>query len=53
MVSDQLSRNSEPSYYVIEHEQSSCLAIVKICWHSFDPLGKVVDDHNNVFMTLS
>jgi hypothetical protein len=48
MVSDNLLRNPEPSYDLIKNEKCCSFPIIRKCWHSLNPLGEVVDDHDNV-----
>jgi len=42
MVSDNLSRDVEPCYYLVKQKESFCLAIIFKHWHSLNPLREVV-----------
>jgi hypothetical protein len=53
MVSDELLRDSESSYNMIEREKGRCFAIVQICQHSFSPFGKVINCDDDIPMALS
>jgi len=53
MVSDNLSRNTKSSDSLIEYEERCSLPIRLNCGHGLDPLGKVVDDHDNMLMPSS
>jgi hypothetical protein len=41
MVSDKISRDAKPCYYLVEQKESYCLPVIFERWHSFDPPGEV------------
>jgi hypothetical protein len=53
MINDNLTRDTELGDNLVEHEESCSLPIGFNCRHGFEPLGKVVDDHDNVLMPPS
>jgi hypothetical protein len=53
MISDNLLRDSKPSYNLIEYEERNSLTIGFKCRHGLRPLSKVVYDHDNVMMPPS
>jgi hypothetical protein len=53
MINDNLTRDTEPGDNLIEYEEGDNLSIRFNCRHGLDPLGKVVDDHDNVLMPPS
>jgi hypothetical protein len=50
MISDNLTRDTEPGDNLVEHEEGCSLPIIFYGRHGLDPLSKVVDDHDNVLM---
>jgi hypothetical protein len=48
MVSDNLPRDDEPFYYLIEEKESCSLSIIFKHWHSFDPLCEVVYSYDDI-----
>jgi hypothetical protein len=48
MVSDNLSQDVEPCYYLVEQKESCCLPIIFERWHSFDPLGEVFSYYDDI-----
>jgi hypothetical protein len=50
MISDNLTRDTEPGDYLIEYEKGCSLPIGFNSRHGLDPLSKVVDDHDNVLI---
>jgi hypothetical protein len=50
MVSDNLTRDTEPDDNLIEYKESCSLPIVLNYKHGLSPLSKVVDNHDNVLM---
>jgi hypothetical protein len=52
MVSDNISRDTEPGDNLIEYEEGCNLPIRFNCSHGLNRLSKVVDDHNNVLIPL-
>ena len=53
MISDNLTRDTEPGDNLVEHEEGCSLPIGFYGRHGFGPLGKVVDAHDNVLMPPS
>jgi hypothetical protein len=53
MISDNLTRDTEPGDNLIEYEEGCSFHIRFNCRHGLGPLGKVVDSHNNVSMPPS
>jgi hypothetical protein len=53
MISDNLTRDSEPDYNLTEHEESNNITIEFNYRHNLNPLIKVVYDHDNVLMPPS
>jgi hypothetical protein len=53
MISDNLTRDSEPGYNLIEYEEKSSLTIGFNCRHGLNPLSKVFYSHDNVLMPHS
>ena len=53
MISDNLTRDSKPSYNLIEYEEGNIILFGFNCKHGLDPLSKVVYDHDNVLMPPS
>jgi hypothetical protein len=50
MVSDNLLRDTESCYYLIENEKGSGFPIIVKCRHSFDPLSEVVYCYDDIVM---
>jgi hypothetical protein len=50
MISDNLTRDTEPDSNLIEYEEGSSLPIGFHGRHGFSPLSKVVNDHDNMLM---
>ena len=53
MVSDNLTRDIEPSNNLIEYEEGNSLPIGFNCRNGLNPLHKVVYDHDNVLIPPS
>ena len=53
MISDNLTRDSELVYNLIEYEECDSIPIVFNCRHGIDPISKVVNDHDNVLIPPS
>jgi len=52
-MNDNVPRDFEPSYNLIEYEEGSSLTIGFNCIHGLSPFSKVVNDHDNVLMPPS
>jgi hypothetical protein len=50
MINDNLTRDTEPGDNLIEYEEGNNLPIGFHGRHGFDPLSKVVDDHDNMLI---
>jgi hypothetical protein len=50
MVSDNISRDVEPCYYLVKQKESCGLAIIFKIWHSFDPLHEVVYCYDDIMV---
>jgi hypothetical protein len=48
MVSDNLSQNVEPCYYLVEQKESCDLFVIFERWHNFDPLVEVVYCYDDI-----
>jgi hypothetical protein len=53
MISDNLTRDTEPGDNLIEYKEGGSIPIGFNFRHGLDPLSKVVDDHDNVLMPPS
>jgi hypothetical protein len=53
MISENITRDSEPGYNLIEHEKCSSLTIGFNRRHGLGPLSKVVYGHNNMLIPPS
>ena len=53
MISDNLTRDTEPGDNLVEHEEGWSLPIGFYGRHGFGPLGKVFDNHDNVLIPPS
>jgi hypothetical protein len=53
MINDNLTRDTEPSDNLVEHEEGYSIPIRFYSRHGFDPLGKVVDNHDDVLIPPS
>jgi hypothetical protein len=53
MVSDNITRDIKPGDNLIEYKEGCSLPIKFNCRNGLVPLGKVVDNHNNVFIHLA
>ena len=51
LIDHNLFHNFETGYDVVEHEYRGHFAIVCECGHGFDPLGELVNNHYDVFMS--
>jgi hypothetical protein len=52
MVGDNITRDIEQGHNLIEYEESCSLPIRFNCRHGLDQLSKVVDNDDNVLITL-
>ena len=52
VVSDYGLWDSKPSYHMIEQKESDSLAILYICRHCLSPFCKVINDYDDVTMSL-
>jgi hypothetical protein len=52
MVSENILRDTESSYYMIENEKGSSFPVTVKRQHSFDPLNEVVDYYDDIMMSL-
>ena len=50
MISDNLTWDTEPSDNLVEHEEGCSLPIGFYSRHGFDPLGNVIDNHDDVLI---
>jgi hypothetical protein len=50
MISDNLTRDFEPGYNLIEYKEGGSIPIGFNCRNGLDPLSKVVYGHDNVLM---
>jgi hypothetical protein len=53
MINENITRDSESGYNLIEYEEGSSLPVGFNCRHGFIPLSKVVYDHDNVLIPPS
>jgi hypothetical protein len=53
MISDNLTRDTEPGYNFIEYEEGGSIHIGFNYRHGLDPLSKVVNRHDNVLIPPS
>jgi hypothetical protein len=53
MISDNLTWDTEPGDNLVEHEEDCSFPIGFYGRHGFEPLGKVVNNHNNVLIPPS
>ena len=53
MISDNLTRDTEPDDNLVEYKKSCSLPIEFHSRHGFDPLGEVVNNNDNVFIPPS
>ena len=53
MISDNLTRDTEPSNNLIENKEGDSLPIGFNCRHGLIPLSKLFDDQDNVLMPPS
>jgi hypothetical protein len=53
MISDNLTRDTEPGDNFIEYEEGDNLPVIFNCRHGLNPLIKVFDNHNNVIIPPS
>ena len=52
MVSENLSRDVEPYYYLVKQKESCILSVIFERWHSCDPLGEVVYYYDDITCPL-
>jgi hypothetical protein len=50
MISDNLTRDTEPGDNLVEHEEGCSLPIGFYSRNGFSPLGKLVDNHDDVLI---
>jgi hypothetical protein len=48
MVSDNISWDVEPFYYLVKQKESCCIVIIFKHWNSFDPLREVVYSYDDI-----
>jgi hypothetical protein len=53
MISDNLTRDTEPGDNLVEHEEGYSIPIEFYSRHGLDPLSEVVDDHDNMLVPPS
>jgi hypothetical protein len=53
MISENITRDTEPSDNLVEHEEGCSLPIRVYSRHGLDPLSEVFDDHDNILVPPS
>jgi hypothetical protein len=53
MVGNELEWYSKMGYDVVKEKTRCCVSDIVESRHSFDPFGEVINDDNNVFVTIA